>query len=51
MFKTVLFGTSALDAETLKEDRKNCRKIGPCGIGEKALYLNSFYFSRRYYVC
>ncbi|MCH4013003.1 MAG: hypothetical protein LKE64_01535 [Solobacterium sp.] len=50
MLKTVLFGTSALDAETLKKDKKDCRKIGPCGIGKEALYLNSFYFSRRYYV-
>jgi hypothetical protein len=34
----------------LKKDKKNCRKIGPCGIGEQALYLNSFYIERRYYV-
>ena len=37
------------DAE-LKQDKKHCRKIGPCGVGEKAMYLNSFYIDRRYYV-
>ena len=37
------------DAE-LTEDRKNCTKIGPCGVGKKALYLNSFYIDRRYYI-
>ncbi len=34
----------------LSEDRKHCKKIGPCGIGKEALYLNSFYLERRYYV-
>ena len=37
------------DAE-LAVDKKNCRKFGPCGVGEKALYLNSFYIDRRYYL-
>lgn len=37
------------DAE-LVADKKQCRKIGPVGVGEKAMYLNSFYFDRRYYV-
>ena len=31
-------------------DKKTCRKIGPCGVGKKAIYLNSFYFDRRYYI-
>lgn len=26
------------------------KKIGPCGIGKKAVYLSSFYFDRRYYI-
>ncbi len=43
-------GKTALDPETLREDRKRCRRFGPCGIGKEALYLNSFYLDRRYYV-
>lgn len=41
---------SILPKEELIPDRKKCRRIGPCGVGEKALYLNSFYIDRRYYV-
>ena len=33
-----------------QQDKKACRKIGPCGVGKKALYLNSFYIDRRYYL-
>jgi hypothetical protein len=44
-------GSTVLDPEALKEDRKSMHKIGPCGVGRKAIYLNSFYFSRRYYIC
>ncbi len=43
-------GNVSLSDEELKKDKKNCRKFGPCGIGEKAFYLNSFYLERRYYV-
>ena len=43
-------GNQELPKETLKEDRKNCRKIGPCGFGEKAMYLNNFFLDRYYYV-
>ena len=39
-----------IDDAALAEDRKTCRKIGPCGIGGHALYLNSFFVDRRYYV-
>lgn len=41
---------STLPMDELVQDKKNCRKIGPCGVGEKAIYLNSFYFDRRYYI-
>ena len=34
----------------LEADKKACKKIGPCGVGKKALYLNSFYIDRRYYL-
>ncbi len=39
-----------LDREVLAEDKKSCLHAGPCGIGRKALYLNSFYIDRIYYV-
>ena len=39
-----------LTQEILRVDKKNCRKIGPCGVGKEALYLNSFYIDRMYYV-
>jgi hypothetical protein len=48
--KPIRLGAGLLPDEILKKDKKNCRKIGPCGIGEMALYLNSFYVERRYYV-
>ena len=41
---------SQLPKETLSADKKACRRFGPCGVGEQALYLNSFWFERFYYV-
>ena len=41
-------GNDGLSEEELLADRKNCKKIGPCGVGKKALYLNSFYIDRRF---
>lgn len=46
----VPFGKTILEPNILKEDRKSCIKAGPCGMGRRALFLNSFYISRRYYV-
>lgn len=43
-------GTITIEDEELKKDKKHCKKYGPCGVGEKALYLNSFYVERRYYI-
>ena len=43
-------GKQSLPEAELKADKKACRKVGPCGIGRKALYLNSFYIDRMYYV-
>ncbi|SKC00902.1 hypothetical protein SAMN06296386_11347 [Lachnospiraceae bacterium] len=42
-------GASSLSREVLAEDKKNAQKIGPCGLGDKAIYLNSFFFSRVFY--
>lgn len=39
-----------LEQETIRSDKKTCRRFGPCGVGKKALYLNSFYIDRMYYV-
>lgn len=43
-------GTQQMAASALKADKAGCRKFGPCGVGKEALYLNSFYLDRRYYV-
>ena len=50
IFKPAQLGLARLDAHELEADKKACRKIGPCGVGKKALYLNSFYIDRRYYL-
>ena len=43
LFKPAQLGLARLDPAELAADRKACKKIGPCGVGKKALYLNSFY--------
>ena len=48
--QTFPLGSGRIDDAALAEDKKSCRKIGPCGIGRRALYLNSFFIDRRYYV-
>ena len=50
IFKPVPLGRKGLEKGELNEDRKNCKRFGPCGVGHKALYLNSFYFDCRYYI-
>ena len=50
IFKPHPLSTAHLPALELEEDRKSCRKIGPCGVGKKAIYLNSFYIDRCYYI-
>lgn len=47
----VRFGKKELTAEELKNDRKSCKVAGPCGLGKKAMYLNTFFLDRRLYVC
>ena len=39
-----------LEKDVLKKDKREAKHIGPIGIGEKALYLNSFYIDRMYYI-
>ena len=50
IFKPAQLGMAKLDKQELEADKKSCKKIGPCGVGKKALYLNSFYIDRRYYL-
>ena len=50
LFAPVRLGSTALSADVLTADVKNCQHFGPCGVGEKALYLNSFLLDRRRYV-
>ncbi len=39
-----------LEDALLKADRKKCRRFGPCGVGDQALYLNSYFLDRYYAV-
>lgn len=50
IFKPKPLGQTTIPQEALEADKKACRRFGPCGVGKLALYLNSFYFDRRYYV-
>lgn len=45
------YGNTPLSRAELAEDKKNCIKCGPVGLGKRALYSNSFYISRYYYTC
>ncbi|MCI2046107.1 MAG: ATPase P [Faecalibacterium sp.] len=49
-FKPSRLSDTKLDDATLKADKMACKKYGPCGVGEKALYLNSVFLDRRLYV-
>ncbi|WP_031557557.1 hypothetical protein [Lachnospira multipara] len=49
IFTPKALGSSNLDKETLIKDKRECIKFGPCGLGKKAIYLNSFYIDRMYY--
>ena len=48
--KPRLLGSVGLDDAVLKADKKACVQCGPCGVGERALYLNSYWLDRRWYV-
>lgn len=49
-FKPARLGEVGLDDRQLKADKKACLTFGPCGVGEKALYLSSLFMDRRFYV-
>lgn len=50
IFKPRQLSSQGLEPDVLASDKKACRRFGPCGVGERALYLNSFYIDRCYYV-
>ena len=37
--KPAKLGEKEIPESILSEDKKHCKKIGPCGIGKEALYL------------
>ena len=41
---------AVLPVVELETDKTHCEKFGPCGVGKKAIYLNSFFLDRRYYI-
>ena len=41
IFMPYPLSTLHLDKEELEIDKKTCKKIGPCGVGKKALYLRA----------
>ncbi len=45
----VCIGDISLSREELEKDRRGMVKVGPCGVGEKAVYLNGFFIDRRFY--
>ena len=47
LFMPVCLGGTVIPAEALREDARSCRRFGPCGVGEKALYLNGSMLDRR----
>ena len=50
IFAPKALGNKKLPDDILSKDRKSCIRTGPCGYGREAVYLNSFYISRRYYI-
>ena len=50
IFAPVRLGETSLNAEAVAADKKSCKRFGPCGVGEEALFLNSYFIDRHYYV-
>lgn len=49
-FAPKCIGNIALKPDELRKDREKCLRVGPCGIGRKAIYLGSLFIDCRYYV-
>lgn len=50
IFAPACVGKTVLPRETLAADKKACRRFGPCGVGEQAIYLGELLIDRRCYV-
>ena len=50
IFAPVRLGETSIADEVLAADKKSCKRFGPCGVGEEALYLNNFLIDRHFYV-
>jgi len=50
IFAPVRLGETSLNAEAVAADKKSCKRFGPCGVGKEALFLNSYFIDRRYYI-
>ncbi len=50
LFAPRQIGMTPLDDNVLAADKKGCEKIGPCGIGKKAIYMGGRYVDRSFYV-
>ena len=50
MMRPQRLGQIVIPDDELAQDKKTCRRFGPCGVGRRAIYLNSFYIDRRFYV-
>lgn len=50
IFKPHLLAGAAIPEAELIADKKGCQRFGPCGVSDRALYLNSFFLDRRYYL-
>lgn len=50
IFRASGLSRETLDKEELNRDQRAAKHFGPCGLGERAIYLNSFFIDRRYYI-
>ena len=55
IFAPVRLGETSLNAEAVAADKKSCKRFGPCGVGEKALYqgrsnINGTYSAKKFAV-
>ena len=50
IFKPKQLGRIAVADDVVKAEKKSCHRYGPCGIGKELIFLNSFYFERRFYL-
>ena len=49
-FKPKQLSRKGLAPDVLAADKRRCKRYGPCGVGQQALYLNSFFIDRCFYV-